>query len=172
MTTISNEKVVSVLNDLIETCKDGAKGFATAADDAKAPDLKALFTKYSAQRTSFAADLDGFVTSYRGTAAEMGHVAAVVHRGWINLKAAVSGNNDKAILNECERGEDYAKKAYADALKEELPPEIRTVIQRQAEQVMSAHNAVRDLRNQANAADEASKSYPNTIDSKQPAYRD
>ncbi|MEP6764576.1 MAG: PA2169 family four-helix-bundle protein [Gemmatimonadaceae bacterium] len=171
MSTITNEKIVSVLNELIETCKDGANGFSTAAADAKAPNLKALFTKYAAQRSSFVADLDGFVVSYRGKPAETGHVAAIVHRGWINLKAAVSGNDDLAILNECERGEDYAKKAYADALKEELPVEVRSVIRRQANEIMSAHNNVRDLRDQANAADGVSKDFP-PVDAGQPAYRD
>ncbi|MEP6781988.1 MAG: PA2169 family four-helix-bundle protein [Gemmatimonadaceae bacterium] len=167
-----NDKVVSVLNELIETCKDGAKGFAVAAADAKAPNLKELFGKYAAQRNSFAADLDGFVVSYRGEPAESGHVAATVHRGWINLKTAVTGNDDKAILNECERGEDYAKKAYIEALKEELPAEVLTVVRRQANEIVAAHDAVRDLRDHANALESASKAYPNTIDSKQPVYRD
>lgn len=172
MSTNPNEKVVSVLNELIETCNDGSKGFATASEDAKAPNLKALFTKYSAQRAAFAADLDGFVVSFRGKPAESGHVSAVVHRGWINLKAAMSGNDDKAILNECERGEDYAKKAYSDALKEDLPLEVRTVVERQAQEITSAHNAVRDLRDQVNAVSGASNAFPNAVDSKQPVYRD
>ncbi len=146
-----NDKAISVLNELIETCKDGAKGFASAAEKADSPELKSLFAKYAAQRTSFAADLDGQVLSLRGTPAESGHAAAVVHRGWIDIKTAFVGNDDKALLNECERGEDYAKKAYMDALTEELPSDARAIVQRQSVEVKAAHDKVRDLRNQANA---------------------
>ena len=148
----TNDKAISVLNELIETCKDGAKGFATASEKADSAELKALFSKYSAQRTSFAADLDGQVVSLRGKPAESGHVAAAAHRGWIDLKTAFTGNDDKALLNECERGEDYAKKAYADALKENLPTDLQTIVQRQSLEVKAAHDKVRDLRNAANAA--------------------
>lgn len=148
----TNDKAISVLNELIETCKDGAKGFESAAEKADSAELKSLFSKYSAQRASFAADLDGQVVSLRGKPAESGHVAAVAHRGWIDIKTAFTGNDDKALLNECERGEDYAKKAYMDALKEDLPSDARTIVQRQSVEVKAAHDKVRDLRNAANAA--------------------
>ena len=156
MATATNDKAISVLNELIETLKDGSKGFATAASDAKDTTLKALFAKYSSQRSAFASDLEGLVRSNGGEPADSGHVAAAVHRGWINLKAAVAGNDDKAILNECERGEDYAKKAYADALKEDIPGEVRAVVERQATEVKAAHDKVRDLRDRANANNDTS----------------
>lgn len=166
----TNDKAIGVLNDLIETCKDGAKGFATAAEDADSANLKTLFAKLSAQRESFAADLEGIVSSLGGKPAESGHVAGAAHRGWINLKAAVSGNDDKAILNECERGEDYAKKAYADALKETLPGEVRAVVERQARDVGAAHDQVRNLRDQVNAMAGEAKDIPGNF--AEPVYRD
>lgn len=153
MSEEQNEKGISVLNDLIETCKDGAKGFAASAEKADSAELKTLFQKYATQRTNFAADLDGQVVSLRGKPAESGHVAAVIHRGWIDIKTAFTGNDDKALLNECERGEDYAKKAFMDALKEDLPSDARAIVQRQAGEVRAAHDRIRDLRNAANAAD-------------------
>jgi uncharacterized protein (TIGR02284 family) len=170
-----NDKAISVLNDLIETCKDGAKGFSTAAEDADSANLKSVFAKYAAQRTAFVSDLDGAVMTLGGKPAETGHVSGVVHRGWINLKAAVSGNDDKAILNECERGEDYAKKAYSDALKENLPGEVRAVVERQQTDIIAAHDKIRDLRNQANAmADGAKEARVNTSAETltEPVYRD
>jgi uncharacterized protein (TIGR02284 family) len=160
MSTETNDKAISVLNELIETLKDGSKGFATAAEDAKDISLKALFAKYASQRNSFAADLEGLVRSQGAKPADSGHISAAVHRGWLNLKAAVSGNDDKAILNECERGEDYAKKAYADALKEDIPGEIRAVVERQGTEVKAAHDKVRDLRDKANAYDKANVTKP------------
>ncbi|MEO7358709.1 MAG: PA2169 family four-helix-bundle protein [Gemmatimonadaceae bacterium] len=151
MSDDTNDKAISVLNELIETCKDGAKGFASAAEKAESSELKTLFQKYSAQRESFAADLDGQVMSLRGKPAESGHVAAVIHRGWIDIKTAFAGNDDKALLNECERGEDYAKKAYMDALANHLPSDAHAVVERQAVEVKAAHDNIRELRNEANA---------------------
>lgn len=147
----TNDKAIAVLNELIETCKDGANGFSSAAEKAESPELKLLFQKYAAQRTSFAADLDGHVVSLRGKPVESGHVAAAMHRGWVDIKTTFIGHDDRALLNECERGEDYAKKAYANALKENLPPDPRAVVQRQAVEVNAAHDKIRDLRNEANA---------------------
>ena len=146
MASDTNEKVVSLLNDLIETCRDGKNGFSTAADGAERADLKDVFTRYANQRAQFSQELEVLVTGLGGKPADMGHVAAAAHRGWINIKTAVAGNEDKAVLSECERGEDYAKKAYTDALKETLPQAVLSVVQRQAADVLKAHDNVRDLR--------------------------
>lgn len=171
MTDDANKKTIAVLNELIETCKDGAQGFTTASEDAKDASLKSTFGKYATQRAAFATELDGLVTGLRGDAADSGHIAGVVHRGWINLKAALSGNDDKAILNECERGEDYAKKAYTDALKENLPATVRAVVERQASDVKDAHDRVRDLRNAANAAADTA-SHLETVERSEPVYHE
>ncbi len=81
-----------------------------------------------------------------------GSVAASLHRGWINIKSAVTGRDDSAILNEVERGEDAAKKAYKDALAESLPANVNTVVQTQSEAVNAEHDKVRNLRDSVNAA--------------------
>jgi uncharacterized protein (TIGR02284 family) len=70
-----------------------------------------------------------------------------VHRGWVNLKAAITGMDELAVLNECERGEDVAKALYARALRAELPVDVRSLIERQYEGVKQNHNRVRELRN-------------------------
>jgi uncharacterized protein (TIGR02284 family) len=69
-----------------------------------------------------------------------------VHRGWIDLKGAISKSNDHAILAEAERGEDVAKSAYKEALESELPANIRTIVTRQAAEVKAAHDEVKALR--------------------------
>lgn len=146
MASDANEKTISVLNDLLETCRDGKNGFSTAAEGAQSLDLKAVLTRYAGQRAQFSQELEDLITGLGGKPAEMGHVAAAAHRGWMNIKTAVVGNEDKAILSECERGEDYAKKAYTDALEESLSPTALAVVQRQAAEVLEAHDTVRDLR--------------------------
>jgi uncharacterized protein (TIGR02284 family) len=76
-----------------------------------------------------------------------GSVAGAVHRGWMNLKAAVAGRDDVAILEECERGEDVAKASYRKALEmKDLPADVRAAVQKQYDGVVRNHDQIRDLR--------------------------
>ena len=77
-------------------------------------------------------------------------IAGALHRGWINIKSAVTGQDDAAILNECERGEDVAKNAYKDALAADLPSNAASIVQQQATAVQQAHDRIRGLRDAAN----------------------
>jgi uncharacterized protein (TIGR02284 family) len=151
MSDDKNRDAVSVINELIETCRDGEQGFKAAAERAEDADLKHLFSRFSSQRATFKRELEVQVTRYGGTPADLGHAAGLAHRGWMAVKAAVSSDDDQAILDECERGEDYAKKAYADALGKTLPSDLRPLVVRQADDVRAAHNEVRDLRNEHRA---------------------
>lgn len=155
--TSHNDATISTLNNLLEICHDGEQGFTTAAEGADSTDLKRVFSSYAAQRRDFARELEGAVTSLGGKPAEMGHVAGALHRGWMNIKTAVTGNDDLAILNECERGEDEAKQAYTDALKEALPSDMRALVERQAGEVLKAHDRIRDLRDRQRAMDKAAR---------------
>ena len=139
------DDVVSTLNSLVETCKDGANGFRTAADGVEDASLKRLFSSYAEQRSQFAAELERLVTGLGGDPADTGHVAGAVHRGWINLKAAITGKDDGAIISECERGEDFAKERYQSALETTLPADVRAAVERQYMQVKEAHDHVRSL---------------------------
>lgn len=139
------DDIVSTLNGLIETCKDGANGFRTAADGVEDASLKRLFASYAEQRAQFAAELERLVTSLGGSPADSGHVAGAVHRGWINLKSAVTGKDDGAVISECERGEDFAKERYQKALESTLPVDVRATVERQYMQVKEAHDHVRSL---------------------------
>ena len=146
------DQAVSVLNDLIETCRDGEKGFTSAAEHAERAELKQLFTTLASQRGTFVHELEVKVAGLGGKPADMGHVAAAAHRGWMSVKSAIASNDDAAILDECERGEDFAKKAYADALQKTLPADVQPIVARQASEVRVAHDKVRDLRDQAHLA--------------------
>ncbi|MBV7483751.1 PA2169 family four-helix-bundle protein [Bordetella sp. BOR01] len=145
------DRIVKLLNDLIETSKNGEKGFTAAAGDTKTPELQQAFQSRARDCASGAAELQTVVSQLGGKPEDSGSVAGAVHRGWANLKAAVTGRSDVAILEECERGEDVAKAAYADALKEELPAEVRTVVERQYQGVVRNHDQIRDLRNRYRA---------------------
>lgn len=144
---LSNDDVIGTLNGLIEVCKDGQDGFKDAAEGINRSELKTLFYEFSQQRAEFAGVLQQLVRSLGGDPETSGSVSGAVHRGWINIKSAVTGQDEEAILNECERGEDHAKEAYADAVRADLPANIADVVGQQAQAVLAAHNRIRELRN-------------------------
>ena len=137
---------VSTLNDLIETCKDGQEGFKQAAEGVERSDLKSLFFEFSQQRAHFAGELQQIVQKLGEEPTTSGSTAGALHRGWINIKSAVTGKDEKAVLNECERGEDSAKKTYKDALENPLPSYIAEVVRNQYDSVVAAHDRVKALR--------------------------
>jgi uncharacterized protein (TIGR02284 family) len=141
-----SDNITSILNDLVETSKDGEKGFRAAAEDTKNAELQTVFLRRAQDCATGAADLQQRVARLGGKPEEGGSVAGAVHRGWVNLKAAVSSRTDLAILEECERGEDVAKARYRKALEVTLPEDIRVVVQRQYDGVMRNHDQIRDLR--------------------------
>ncbi len=142
-----NDAVIALLNSLIETCKDGEQGFKEAAEGVERSDLKSTFYEYSQQRSQYAGVLQGLVRSLGGDPESGGSLSGAVHRGWINIKSAVTGQDEAAILNECERGEDVAKEAYESALQTRLPSNVEDVLRQQSQGVQAAHNRIRDLRN-------------------------
>ena len=142
----SNDKVISTLNGLIGTCKDGQEGFQTAAEGVERSDLKTLFYEFSQQRAEFAGVLQELVRSLGGDPEHSGSMSGAIHRGWIDIKSAVTGQDDEAILNECERGEDSAKDTYREAMVMNLPANIADVISQQSQAILAAHNRIRSLR--------------------------
>lgn len=147
---LDNDEVIATLNNLVETCKDGQNGFRTAAEGIKNSELTTLFNNYSQQRAQFAAELQSEVRRLGGEPEETGSTAAVVHRGWINIKSAVTGEDEGAVISECERGEDSAVEAYEEALETDLPNDVKAIVSRQFSQVKEAHDRIRSLE-RANA---------------------
>ncbi|WP_341677998.1 PA2169 family four-helix-bundle protein [Niveibacterium sp. SC-1] len=142
-------KYINTLNDLIENSKDGEAGFKQCAEKADSEALQRLFGARAQECASAAAELQSIVASSGETPETSGTASGALHRGWVSLKAALSRDDDLAMLEECERGEDHALARYRDALKEELPADVRMVVQRQYEGAKRNHDQVRSLRDQA-----------------------
>ena len=147
----SNDEVISTLNNLIETCRDGQNGFQAAADGVKDSELKSLFYSYSQQRAKFVGELQDEVRRMGGDPETAGSVAASLHRGWMDIKSAVTGGDDGAIISECERGEDAAVSTYRDALDKDLPASVRSIVERQFASVKEAHDRIRSLERSSGA---------------------
>ncbi|MFS2072338.1 ferritin-like domain-containing protein [Pseudomonas sp. CT11-2] len=149
-----NKEAISVLNGLIETCKDGQEGFKTCAEDIKNPELKNLFIQRSADCATAAGELQATVRSLGGDPETSTSVSGDLHRRWVDVKSMFTGKDEEAVLNEAERGEDHAKKAYKKALEkinEDNLVSIRDTVERQYHGVQRNHDQVKALRNQARA---------------------
>ncbi len=129
MKATTTGSVATLLNELIETCKDGQDGFRAAREGVKNTDFRALFHNLSMQRLQFSRELQNFVRELDEKPERRGSVVGSMHRGWIQLKAAITSGSEHSILAECERGEKCAVEQYRKALEhEELPDHIRNVL--------------------------------------------
>ena len=136
----------ALLNELVETLKDGQKGYADAMTDVEDSNLKETFKKYAVQRAGFITEIEDQMFKMDLKPDEESSVTGTIHRAWIDLKSALTNKDNKAVLNECERGEDYALKAYQVALKaQDLPGSLKSVIEKQYQGVQEAHNNIKAL---------------------------
>jgi len=149
---MDENNAISVVENLIETSKDGQKGYQDAAEHVKRPDLKSYFNQQSTERARFAQELQAELAKLGKPEKKVsGSAGGAIHRAWIDTKVALGGG-DKAILESVESGEDDAKDTYNKALTGTLPASVTEIVRRQAASVQQAHDKVRMLRDQAKAA--------------------
>ena len=148
---MEKDDVIHTLNDLIETCKDGEEGFRTCAEDIERVDLKSIFERAAQRCAESARELQAEVLRLGGKPERKSSFAGSVHRRWVDIKSAITGKGEAAVLAECERGDDVAKASYQKALEKDLPPEVRGIVQRQYQGVLEHHDMVRHLEKAAKA---------------------
>jgi len=129
---LAHDEVVDVLNDLLETTRDGGHGFLACADEVESASMKQLFVDRAESCRRGEAELVALIRQYGGEPADGGTAAGALHRGWVHVKGTLGANSDLSILESCERGEDTAVARYRKALKQNLPADVRAVVQRQA----------------------------------------
>lgn len=138
---------ISVLNGLITTTLDSMKGFEDAAEDAKSTRFAAMFADFARDRGQIVSSLQAEVRGLGGEAEESSSFLAAAHRGFLDLKQALTGKNDKAIIQEVERGEDHIKAKFEAALKDDqLEPATRAVIREAFTSVKAGHDHVSVLK--------------------------
>jgi len=114
-----NDKTVTGLKHLVSICNDGKEGYRNAAENCDAPELKALFTTYSIQRSEFEMVLKSCIHELGANADnESGGPLGVLHRTWIDIKTALTPNDNKAVIEACITGEKAAIEAYEKVLQD------------------------------------------------------
>jgi uncharacterized protein (TIGR02284 family) len=111
--------------------------------------LKTVFEDAARRCDEGATELQTKIRSLGTEPASSGTATGALHRAWTNIKSSITGRDDCAVLTECERGEDVAKRTYEEALIEDLPADVKAIVQRQHEGVKVNHARILSLRNQA-----------------------
>jgi uncharacterized protein (TIGR02284 family) len=143
---MDTEDTIDTLNDLIETSKDGEYGFRASAEYMRDPQVKQLFLNRADECARAVSELQALVVQCGGEAEDSGSAAGAMHRGWVAVKATLSTYDDKAVLEEAERGEDNAMARYRKALKQPLPAGVKLIVERQMQGVQRNHDQVKMLR--------------------------
>ena len=145
---MDNQQVIATLNNLLAITTDGERGFRTCAGSVTSPDLKMELDAAAQRCVEGAVELQMKIRSLGGEPAAFGTVAGALHRAWTDIVPRITGLGDRAVLDECKRGEDVAKQAYEEALVEDLPADVEAIVRRQYQEVTDNHQRIRELRDQ------------------------
>ncbi len=126
---------IDELNHLVRVNRDAEAGFGAAAENVKNSELETLFTGYAKQHAKFAAELQEEVEHLGGNSSDAGTLGGALHRGWMDLKSAVSGHSAAAMLKSCESGEESAESAYLDAAGSHPTGQTHALIDKHLEQI-------------------------------------
>jgi uncharacterized protein (TIGR02284 family) len=138
-----------VAKELVETLKDGRTGFASAAEklrDSDRPAVAATLERLSEQRAAFARDIVAMGHEYGDDVDKSGTMTAALHRGWLSLKDALTGDDPSGVLGAAVTGEDHAVTEYEKAQKEDLSDGFRSVVQQQHAAIVAARDEVKALQ--------------------------
>ncbi len=130
----NHAEIAAILNPLVQTLHDGVEGYRTATAETQTPHLREAFAQLAVERAEMVATLQMCVRDHLGEHYELGSSpAAAAHRGWMDLKAALTSLDDGPVLAECERGEDFAIEQFRAALESgQLTGEFHALVARQA----------------------------------------
>ena len=145
----NNQTDIEVLNDLIQINNDRIEGYSRAMDELSDEDndLKTVFANMSRQSANYKSTLTNEV-QVLGQDPETGTtVSGKIYRAWMDVKAAFTGHDRQTVLNNCEFGEDAAKKAYKMGLDTEgLSSNVRSIIEEQQSGIIASHDQIKALR--------------------------
>jgi uncharacterized protein (TIGR02284 family) len=136
----NNSGVVDTLKEVGKIIRDSEEGYRHSANDIDDWQLRSMFLELARVRSEQGDEIDRLLQRFGGEAVPKGgSTSGTLHRTFVDLKAAITGNNRQAVVNEVVRGESYAESVFDRALRADLPADVRQVVQRQ-------HNSVRESR--------------------------
>jgi uncharacterized protein (TIGR02284 family) len=143
----SHSDEISTLNTLIATTIDSITGYENSAKEVRNERFREIFRQRADERQRVVEELRAEVRRLGGTPEEGGSFMGKAHQSFESLKAAIAGHDEKAVINEVERGEDYLKEKFETALdSDELSGEARSVVERCYQSVRAGHDQMSHLK--------------------------
>jgi len=147
MTDNVHSDEISTLNTLIATTIDSVTGYENSAKDIDNQRFAQIFRERANERQQVVEELRSEVRRLGGNPEDDGSFLGKTHQRFEDLKAAVTGQDEKSIVNEVERGEDYLKEKFETALNSDtLSGESRSVVERCYQSVRSGHDQMSQLK--------------------------
>lgn len=151
MTDNSNSDQISTLNTLIATTIDSVTGYENSAKDIDNQRFAELFRQRADERQKVVEQLRSEVRRLGGDPEESGSFLGKTHQRFEDLKSAITGKDEKSIINEVERGEDYLKEKFETALNDgNLSGETRSVVEQAYQSVRQGHDQMSQLKHGMN----------------------
>lgn len=140
-----------IANELVQTLEDGKNGYESAAEridgDGRA-DLAGRFREYAKERGVMSDQLQAIAARYGDEVKERGTAGAAVHRAWLTIKDAVTGDDEQSVIGTVVQGEEHAIEEYDEALaNDDVSPDFRTILSEQRRSIDAALQYARGLQN-------------------------
>ena len=147
MTDSNHSDEISTLNTLIATTIDSITGYENSAKDIDNQRFAEIFRERASERQRVVEELRSEVRRLGGDPEDSGSFMGKTHQRFEDLKSAITGQDEKAIINEVERGEDYLKEKFEAALNSDsLSGESRSIVERCYQSVRSGHDQMSQLK--------------------------
>lgn len=144
-----NNRTAEVLNELTQFVNDRIEGYKTAARDTKDPAHKAYYNELINQSQQFSNELNSKLRSVGGDSQQSTTIKGKIFRGWMDVKSGITGKDEKAIIESNLYGEEWAQKAYNDALENraELPNEVVQMVEKQKQTSIATCEHLKQMKN-------------------------
>ena len=144
---MAEQESITTLNTLIATTIDSVNGYEDSAQNIENERFREIFRQRASERQEVVQKLREEVRRLGGNPEDDGSFLGKTHQRFLDLKAAITGRDEKAIINEVERGEDYLKEKFETALNSDhLSGESRAVVERAYQSVRSGHDQISQLK--------------------------
>jgi uncharacterized protein (TIGR02284 family) len=149
----NSERTIKALHELIQVNQEGERGYKEASEKIDNREFSTILYRLSQQRTLFRGELEEILRKdFRDAAEVSDSLTSKVHRTWMDFTAGLSKDDDKAVFNECERGEEHAIKKYTEALDGRLPNYIEKIVKQQLELIRGTLSQIREFKYEENHA--------------------
>jgi len=144
---IGAETDIKTLNSLIATTIDSINGYRESAQNIDNQRFSEIFRRRAIERQEIREQLRAEVRRLGGNPEDDGSFMGKTHQRFADLKAAITGRDEKSIINEVERGEDYLKSKWQSALQSgDLHGPTHDLMERCYQSIKAGHDQMSSLK--------------------------